>query len=211
VGLILVSPSHSAAIALALLIVFGVLGFGWRAWLQRRRTGSSGFHGVSGRIGSVEWIAGVGFVAANVVIGLGPLLQLVAVVAPLSMRYGAAIQVAGVALATSGIVLTVWAQLQMGDSWRIGVDPNETTALVDTGVFGLVRNPIYTAMLIFEFGITLVAVNFVSIAGFLLTFAALELQVHRVEEPYLLAKHGATYRDYIGRVGRFVPGFGLIR
>ena len=204
------SPSRAAAIALALLIVFGLLGFGWRAWLQRRRTGSSGFHGVSGRIGSVEWIAGVGFVVAMVVAGLGPLLQLVGVVAPLSVRYGAAIHVAGVALATSGIVLTVLAQLQMGDSWRIGVDTNETTALVDTGVFGLVRNPIYTAMLIFGFGIALVAVNVVTIAGLLLAFAALELQVRRVEEPYLLAKHGAIYRDYIGRVGRFIPGIGLI-
>ena len=166
---------------------------------------------MSGRIGSVEWIAGVGFVAAIAVIGLGPLLQLVGVVAPLSIRYGAAIHVAGIALATSGIVLTVWAQLQMGDSWRIGVDTNETTALVDRGVFGLVRNPIYTAMLIFEFGIALLTLNFVSIAGFLLAFAALELQVRRVEEPYLLAKHDATYRDYIGRVGRFSPGIGLIR
>ena len=72
-------------------------------------------------------------------------------------------------------------------------------------MFGLVRNPIYTAMLIFEFGIALLAVNFVTIAGFLLAFAALELQVRRVEEPYLLAKHDATYRDYIGRVGRFSP------
>ena len=80
-GLILVSPSRAAAIALALLIVFGLLGFGWRAWLQRRRTGSFGFHGVSGRIGSVEWIAGVGFVVAMAVAGLGPLLQLVGVVA----------------------------------------------------------------------------------------------------------------------------------
>jgi protein-S-isoprenylcysteine O-methyltransferase Ste14 len=34
--------------------------------------------------------------------------------------------------------------------------------------------------------------------------------VRGVEEPYLLAKHGAHYRDYTARVGRFVPGVGLI-
>jgi protein-S-isoprenylcysteine O-methyltransferase Ste14 len=57
-------------------------------------------------------------------------------------------------VATVGIVLTVWAQLEMGDSWRIGVDSEETTQLVRVRVFGLVRNPIYSAMIIFEFGIT---------------------------------------------------------
>ena len=50
-------------------------------------------------------------------------------------------------LAVVGIAATVYAQVDMGDSWRIGVDPDETTTLVRTGVFGWVRNPIFTAML----------------------------------------------------------------
>jgi protein-S-isoprenylcysteine O-methyltransferase Ste14 len=74
----------------------------------------------------------------------------------------------------------------------------------------LVRNPIYSAMLVFEFGIALLATNLVTIAGLLSVLAALELQVRRVEEPYLLAKQSAHYRDYTDRVGRFVPGVGLI-
>lgn len=32
-----------------------------------------------------------------------------------------------------------------------------------------------------------------------------------VEEPYLLAVHRATYASYAARVGRFVPGVGLLR
>ncbi|HYJ56192.1 MAG TPA: isoprenylcysteine carboxylmethyltransferase family protein, partial [Mycobacterium sp.] len=36
------------AIALSLFAVFAVLGFGWRSWVQRRRTGSTGFKGISG-------------------------------------------------------------------------------------------------------------------------------------------------------------------
>ena len=48
-------------VALVLFAVFGLLGFGWRSWLQHRRTGSTGFRGVTGRVGSVEWFAGVGF------------------------------------------------------------------------------------------------------------------------------------------------------
>ena len=51
------SPVVAAAIALALLTVFGALGFVWRAWLQHRRTGSTGFRGISGRFGSAEALA----------------------------------------------------------------------------------------------------------------------------------------------------------
>jgi protein-S-isoprenylcysteine O-methyltransferase Ste14 len=194
-----------------LLAVFGLLGFAWRAWLQRRRTGSTGFRGMNGRLGSAEWVAGLGFVIALVVAVVGPVLQLSGVITPLSVLHAEWIQVAGIALAGLGIVLTVWAQLDMGESWRVGVDASETTALVRTRVFGWVRNPIYSAMLIFDFGIALVTPNFVTIAGLVLAIAALELQVRRVEEPYLLGKHGAAYRGYTASVGRFIPGVGLIR
>jgi protein-S-isoprenylcysteine O-methyltransferase Ste14 len=205
------SPSAAAVVALALLAVFGLLGFAWRAWLQHRRTGSTGFRGISGRIGSVEWVAGVGFVIALVVAVVGPLLQLYGVITPLPGLQANGIQIAGIAFALLGIVLTVWAQLDMGDSWRVGVDESETTALVHTGMFGRVRNPIYTAMLTFDFGIALVTPNVMAIAGLILAVTALQLQVRRVEEPYLRDKHGADYRGYTARVGRFIPGVGLIR
>jgi len=205
------SPVTAAEVALALLTVFALLGFAWRAWLQRRRTGSTGFRGISGAIGSVEWIAGAGFVVALAVAVVGPLLQLSGAIGPLPGLQVEGIQIAGIALALLAIALTVWAQLDMGDSWRVGVDASETTALVHTGMFGRVRNPIYTAMLTFDFGMALLTPNFVTIASLILAVIALELQVRRVEEPYLRDKHGAAYRGYTANVGRFVPGVGLIR
>ena len=204
------SPVVSAAVALALLAAFGLLGFGWRAWLQHRRTGSTGFRGISGRVGSLEWIAGVGFVVALIVTLVGPALQFLKIVAPLSFRHAEWTHITGFAAAAVGIALTVWAQLEMGDSWRVGVDVNETTELVQNRVFGYVRNPIYTAILVVEFGISFLATNFVTIAGLVLAIAALELQVRRVEEPYLLAKHGPAYSRYTASVGRFIAGVGLI-
>jgi protein-S-isoprenylcysteine O-methyltransferase Ste14 len=206
----MMSPVLAAAVALALLAAFGLLGFGWRAWLQQRRTGSTGFRGISGRVGSVEWVAGVGFVVALVVTVLGPALQFLKIVAPLGVRHAQWIHITGFAAAAVGIALTVWAQLDMGDSWRVGVDVNETTELVQNRVFGLVRNPIYSAMLVFEFGIAFLTPNFVTMSGSALAIVALELQVRRVEEPYLLNKHGAAYRRYTASVGRFIPGVGLI-
>lgn len=195
-------------VALALFAVFAALGFGWRSWEQRRRTGSTGFKGISGRPGSTEWIAGVGFVVALAGAVFAPVLQLLGVVSPVSALHASWIQITGIAIATLGIAATVYAQLDMGDSWRIGVDRNERTTLVRTGVFGRVRNPIFTAMLVFGLGIALVTPNVVAIVGFVLLVATIELQVRVVEEPYLLTVHGDTYRDYLAKVGRFIPGVG---
>jgi protein-S-isoprenylcysteine O-methyltransferase Ste14 len=135
-------------------------------------------------------------------------LQLIGVVSPVGLLHSPWLQTAGIVFAAIGIAATVYAQLDMGDSWRIGVDPGETTTLVRSGVFGWVRNPIFTAMITFGFGIALVTPNLVAIAGFVLLVATIELQVRIVEEPYLLTVHGDAYRDYLANVGRFVPGVG---
>jgi protein-S-isoprenylcysteine O-methyltransferase Ste14 len=199
----------AASIAVVLFAVFGVLGFGWRSWLQYRSTGSTGFRRISG--GATEWIAGVGVVVALMVAVTAPILQLVNLIEPVGILSAVWIQGAGILIATAAIAATVYAQLQMGDSWRIGVDEQESTTLVHTGVFGRVRNPIYTAMFTFGLGIALVTPNFVACAGFILLVAAIELQVRGVEEPYLLRTHGDAYRAYTASVGRFIPGVGLIR
>jgi protein-S-isoprenylcysteine O-methyltransferase Ste14 len=140
-----------------------------------------------------------------------PILQQTNVIEPIGILHAVWIHVAGIVVATAGIAATVYAQLEMGDSWRIGVDEQETTTLVHTGVFGRVRNPIYTAMFAFALGIALLTPNLVAFASFILLVATIELHVRRVEEPYLLRTHGDAYRAYTANVGRFIPGVGLIR
>ncbi|OBG38646.1 isoprenylcysteine carboxylmethyltransferase family protein [Mycobacterium sp. E3198] len=204
-------PATAAAdMALVLFAIFGVLGFGWRSWLQYRRTGSTGFRGIRTG-GLVERLAGIGFVVALAVAVSAPILQEAKVVGPLRMFNEVCIQTVGIVLATAGIAATVYAQLEMGDSWRIGVDTTEATTLVHTGLFGRIRNPIYDAMFLFGIGIVLVTPNVVAFVGLVLLVAAIELQVRHVEEPYLLRTHGEAYRAYAASVGRFIPGVGLLR
>ena len=167
-----------------------------------------GVKGVSGTIGSAEWFGGLGFILGVLVTVAAPVLQLAGVVAPVVRSSW--IQIAGIVIALVGITGTVYAQLVMGSSWRIGVDDSETTSLVRHGVFGLVRNPIYAAMFVFWLGSVLIAPNIVVIVGYVLLAVSIELQVRLVEEPYLLKVHGGSYREYAGTVGRFVPRTGLI-
>jgi protein-S-isoprenylcysteine O-methyltransferase Ste14 len=121
-----------------------------------------------------------------------------------------AVRGTGLALALLGALATLAAQRSMGASWRVGVDESEHTTLVTTGAFALVRNPVFTAMMITAVGLAAMVPNVVSLAALLLTFAAIELQVRVVEEPYLLRTHGEAYGRYAATVGRFLPGLGRL-
>jgi protein-S-isoprenylcysteine O-methyltransferase Ste14 len=199
-----------AALALALFGFSLVLTFGVRIAVQLRRTGSTGVHGFAADATPLERFAGVLFVAGLVAGAAAPLLALLGVLEPIAMLDGDVGHVVGVVLAVAGVGLTFGAQLAMGDAWRIGVDPEERTELVTGGPFRLVRNPIYSAMLPTVFGLVLMVPNALAITAFLTLLTALELQVRLVEEPYLRQVHGDAYADYAARVGRFVPGVGLL-
>ncbi len=199
-----------ATLALILYVLYLALAFGLRTLIQVRRTGSTGFHGLGGRPLSAEWIAGVGFTLALLVGAAAPVLALLDLVEPTSELDTNAAHVAGLLLALGGIAATFGAQIAMGTSWRIGVDPTERTQLVTAGPFALVRNPIFAAMLPTALGLALLAPSWVSLLGLVGLVAALELQVRVVEEPYLLKVHGRAYADYAARVGRFAPGIGRL-
>jgi protein-S-isoprenylcysteine O-methyltransferase Ste14 len=198
-------------VALLLWLVFGLFALGGRILLQLRRHGSSGVVGVSGTPGSIEWWGGLLFVAALAAGGAAPVLELTDVVDPIEAFDANAVQAAGLVLYALGLAVCVGAQLAMGASWRIGVDKSERTDLVTDGPFAIVRNPIYSGVIPLVAGLTLLAPNPVAIAAFVVLVAAFEIQVRLVEEPYLLRAHGDAYREYASRVGRFVPGLGLLR
>ena len=188
--------------------LFLLLAFGLRSWLHWRRTGSTGFVGLSGGVGSAEWLGGVLFVVALVAGGAAPALQALGVVAPAPALDAPAVRAAGVALYVVGVAGTLWAQLAMGASWRIGVDETARTELVGAGPFRWVRNPIFSAMTMATLGLALCVPNVVSVLTLVALVAALEIQVRLVEEPYLARVHGDGYRRYVATTGRFVPGVG---
>ena len=137
------------ATALALYVRALVVLFGVRSWVQHRRTGSAGFHGISGTPVDAGWWGGVLFVVAMVAGLAGPLL---AVTGTLPTDSPVDLQVVGLVVALAGFAATL---AGMGASWRIGVHPGERTELVTTGVFAHVRNPIFTAMAAAQAGVVL--------------------------------------------------------
>ncbi len=140
--------------------------------------------------------------------GINPALALADAIPVWDELDTTAAHAAGLAFCAVGIAGTFAAQMAMGASWRIGVDPEERTELVTDGLFDLCRNPIYTFMVIAWVGFALLVPSWVALAAGVLLISGIQIQVRLVEEPHMTATHGETYLAWARRVGRFVPGVG---
>jgi len=200
-----------AVTALGLFVVLMLVIGAWRRRLQLARTGDSGNRRGWRPDGTLEWwalaLADLGYL----LVGVGAPAAALAGLAPLRFANHAVVHAVGIAVAVVGLGLTLQAQLGLGASWRIGVDETERTELVTTGPFAIVRNPIFTTLLITLTGLALMVPNPVAVAGLVIAIAGIQVQVRGVEEPYLRRVHGQAYRDYTTRVGRFLPWVGRTR
>lgn len=109
----------------------------------------------------------------------------------------------GVALLVVSLVWTVVAQRQMGNSWRIGVDSEHQTALVQRGLFSVSRNPIFVGMMITMFGLFLVIPNAITLLTLVLGSVLIGVQV-RLEEEHLRRVEGKAYEEYCAKVRRWI-------
>jgi protein-S-isoprenylcysteine O-methyltransferase Ste14 len=194
-----------ARIAFLLQVVYVALTFGWRSWLQLRTTGDTGFR--LSRANPIEARAASALMVGGAVTGLVG----AATATRADGRRAGSARLLGVAAIAAGLVATYRAQLDMGASWRIGVDTDERTELVTRGLFRVSRNPIFSSMALVALGSTVAAPSAAAVSGATMLVTGLELQTRMVEEPYLRDTHGDAYDAYAARTGRFVPRLGVTR
>ena len=116
----------------------------------------------------------------------------------------------GALFAGSGTAILFAAQLQLGSSWRVGIDNGARPGLVEVGFYRHCRNPIFTGLLLFLCGYLLLMPTWLSLLQLLLTTIGVHTQV-RAEEAWLLRTYGDDYRAYAARVGRYLPRLGRRR
>ena len=79
--------------------------------------------------------------------------------------------------------------------------------LVTTGVYSIVRNPIYSAFLLVCIGAILIADNLVLFIIPIIGWIYMTLMLKNTEEKWLLNLYGQEYADYCKRVNRCLPWF----
>lgn len=113
------------------------------------------------------------------------------------------IQYTGLGLMMMALIWVVIAQLQMKNSWRIGIDSTTKTDLVTHGLFRYSRNPIFLGMTISLIGFFLALPTVIAFAFVLTGSILMQIQI-RLEEEYLLKEHGQIYVAYKKKVKRML-------
>lgn len=188
------------------LLAYLIAAFFWRSYVVWKRTGvnpvvfkgSGSAHDFIGRIFKVLFAA---IVAVVVIYAFVPNAH--QYLMPISWLERTWAKTTGIVLLLVSLLWTTLAQGQMGNSWRIGIDVEHRTELVQSGVFKISRNPIYVGMMVTLLGLLFVIPNVVTLITLLLGVILIGIQV-RLEEEYLTRMHGEKYLEYRRNVRRWI-------
>lgn len=101
-------------------------------------------------------------------------------------------------------LLFVWfAQGNMRESWRIGIDEENKTELITNGFFSFSRNPIFLGIMLANFGLFLVLPNAFTLLIISLSTISINTQI-RLEEEFLKEEFGNQYTQYQSKVNRWI-------
>ncbi len=105
-------------------------------------------------------------------------------------------------LAGLGIIFTIWWQMRKAQT---NIEPwKPTTVILESGLYGFTRNPIYGAMILVYLGAACLfnSIWFLPFLPFVLL--GIHFGVILREEKYLEGKFGEAYLDYKSRVRRWI-------
>ena len=187
------------------LLFFGLAMF-WRSYIAWKRTGINPYklgngdtvHDFVGKLFRLTLIA-----TALIVFVFSFIDQNYEWLSPIAWMNSSALMILGIALLVLALTWVLVAQIQMGDSWRIGIDEESKSTLVQHGLFSVSRNPIFLGMLVMLIGLLLILPTAVTLTVTVLGVVLIHVQV-RLEETFLVENYGEEYRKYQMSVHRWI-------
>lgn len=122
---------------------------------------------------------------------------------PISFLTNNILAMIGFVLLLLALVWVLIAQVHMQKSWRIGIDEDVKTELVQTGLFKISRNPIFLGMRVMLLGLFFIIPNAVTFTILITGETLIQTQV-RLEEEFLTRSHGQAYINYQKQVRRWM-------
>lgn len=111
----------------------------------------------------------------------------------------------GVVLMIGALVLFRLTHKHLGRNWSVTLDTRKTHKLVDTGIYGHVRHPMYSAFWLLALSQAALLPNwFAGLAGLVAWGILFFLRVGR-EERLMVDTFGDQYRRYMQRTKRVLP------
>lgn len=101
-----------------------------------------------------------------------------------------------------GFGVFLWIQGAVKSNLQKSIKANQ---LLTTGIYGVVRNPIYTAFMFVEWGILMLTGNLFVLTAIPLYWVMMTILLKYTEERWLLKQYGAEYKRYCRKVNRCFP------
>ena len=132
-----------------------------------------------------------------------PILQIISI---LVYSEGAhwLLQITGVIVESFGVVVFVISVAEMKDNWRAGVQREDKTNLVTSGIYSISRNPAFLGFDLMYIGILLAFFNWFLCFATVFAVCLFHLQIVKVEEDFLLETFGQEYLEYKRKVCRYL-------
>lgn len=122
---------------------------------------------------------------------------------PISFLSHGAFAGTGLFLLLAALIWVLIAQVHMQGSWRIGIDEDIKSELVQNGLFKISRNPIFLGMRAMLLGLFLIIPSAATFVILITGELLIQTQV-RLEEEFLVRAHGENYLKYQKRVRRWI-------
>ena len=111
--------------------------------------------------------------------------------------------VAGIVIGAAGLALVLLGAFSLGRGLSPFPRPNENAQLIESGVFALVRHPIYTGFTLLGLGWSVLWMSLAAAAATVALFLLLDAKSRREER--WLEERFADYGRYRARVRKLVP------
>lgn len=113
-------------------------------------------------------------------------------------------RIIGIIILAFGVVAFTVSVLQMKDNWRAGVQREEKTELVTTGIYSISRNPAFLGFDLMYIGIMVTFFNWYLCIATCIVIILFHLQIVNVEEEFLIEAFGDEYLNYRKKVCRYL-------
>jgi len=110
----------------------------------------------------------------------------------------------GIAITLAGLGFAIWARIHLGTNWSGQPVIRIDHTLVQSGPYRIVRNPIYTGILIASIGSTIVIGEFWALAVTIIILVVFIAKI-RNEEEFLLEEFGESFIAYKQKVKALIP------
>lgn len=132
-----------------------------------------------------------------------PFIQLVSIVF-YKDDFSLSLRIVGIVITAIGVAVFIISVLQMKDNWRAGIQREDKTNLVMTGIYSISRNPAFLGFDLMYIGILLSYFNWYLCLATVVAVLLFHLQIVNVEEDFLTETFGNEYLEYKSKVCRYL-------